>query len=157
MIPPCATSMRNSRSAICRQEQNSGSFIAPQRRDHTPPAQAHTLCRTTRSCCAVDLSETRCHIGTMPAVIEKKSRLVARIPSAVRKTIQAAADLEGATLNHFVVQAAHRQAQEILERETIIRLNREQTKRVFDLLDKPPKPNAALIAAKAAHRKLVRA
>lgn len=93
----------------------------------------------------------------MPAVIEKKSRLVARIPSAVRKTIQAAADLEGATLNHFVVQAAHRQAQEILERETIIRLNREQTKRVFDLLDKPPKPNAALIAAKAAHRKLVRA
>jgi uncharacterized protein (DUF1778 family) len=93
----------------------------------------------------------------MSAVIEKKSRLVARIPSAVRKTIQAAADLEGATLNHFVVQAAHRQAQEILERETIIRLNREQTKRVFDLLDKPPKPNAALIAAKAAHRKLVRA
>jgi len=93
----------------------------------------------------------------MPTAIEKKSRLVARIPPAVRKTIQAAADLEGASLNHFVVQAAHRQAQEILEREMIIRLNREQTRRVFDLLDKPPKPNAALLAAKTAHRKLVRA
>ncbi len=93
----------------------------------------------------------------MSAVVEKKSRLVTRIPSGLRKTIQAAADLEGASLNHFVVQAAHRQAQEILERETIIRLNREQTRRVFELLEKPPKPNAPLLAAKAAHRKLVRA
>ena len=93
----------------------------------------------------------------MSAIAEKKARLVARIPAGVRKTIQAAADLEGTSLNNFVVQAAHRQAQEILERETIIRLNREQTKRVFDLLDKPPKPNAALLSAKAVHRKLVRA
>ena len=93
----------------------------------------------------------------MSAIAEKNSRLVARIPAGVRKTIQAAADMEGASLNHFVVQAAHRQAQEILERETIIRLNREQTKRVFELLDKPPKPTAALLSAKAIHRKLVRA
>ena len=93
----------------------------------------------------------------MSAVAEKKSRLVARIPSRIRRTIQAAADLEGASLNRFVVQAAHRQAQEILERETIIRLNREQTMRVFELLDKPPKATAALLSAKTVHRKLVRA
>ena len=93
----------------------------------------------------------------MSALAEKKSRLVARIPLGMRKTLQAAADLEGASLNNFVVQAAHRQAQEILERETIIRLNREQTRHVFDLLEKPPKPNAALLSAKAIHRKLVRA
>jgi uncharacterized protein (DUF1778 family) len=105
----------------------------------------------------VDGLAVRCHIGTMPAVAGNKSRLVARIPSRVRKTIQDAADLEGASLNHFVVQAAHRHAQEILERETIIRLNRQQTQRVFELLDKPPKPNPALLAAKAIHRKLVRA
>lgn len=92
----------------------------------------------------------------MPAVVEKKARLVSRIPSGVRKTIQAAADLQGAPINQFVVQAAYRQAQEILERESILRLNREQTKRVFDLLDHPPKPNAALLAAKSAHRKVVR-
>lgn len=105
----------------------------------------------------VDDWEFWCQHGTMASVAEKKSRLVARIPAGVRKTIQAAADLEGASLNNFVVQAAHRQAQEILERETIIRLNREQTNRVFDLLDKPPKPNAALLSAKAVHRKFVRA
>jgi uncharacterized protein (DUF1778 family) len=36
-------------------------------------------------------------------------------------------------------------------------LNSEQTRRVFDLMDKPPKPNRALLAAKALHRRLVRA
>lgn len=93
----------------------------------------------------------------MPAAVEKRSRIVARIPRGIRRTIQAAADLEGASLNQFVVQAAHRQAQEILERENTIRLNREQTRRVFELMDKPPKPNTALLRAKATHRKLVRA
>ena len=93
----------------------------------------------------------------MPALATNQPRLVARIPSAVRKMIQAAADLDGSSLNQFVVRAAHRQAQEILERDSIIRLNREQTKRVFELLDSPPKPNSALLSAKAAHRKFVRA
>jgi uncharacterized protein (DUF1778 family) len=44
-----------------------------------------------------------------------------------------------------------------LERESVIRLNREQTKRVFELLDCPPKPNPELLSAKAAHQKFVRA
>lgn len=105
----------------------------------------------------VDAPAAWCHFGTMPVAAEKKSRLVTRIPAGLRKTIQAAADLEGNSLNQFVIQAAHRQAQQILERETIIRLNREQAKRVFELLDHPPKPNAALRAAKATHRRLIRA
>lgn len=88
---------------------------------------------------------------------DAKSRLVARIPSHTRKTIQAAATLQGTSLNHFVVQAAWHQAQDVLERESLIRLNREQTKRVIELLEHPPKPNAALRAAKALHRALVRA
>lgn len=93
----------------------------------------------------------------MLAIAEKKARLVTRIPASVRKTIKAAADLQGSALNQFVVQAAYRQAREVLEQETIVRLNHEQTKRVFGLLDKPPIPNAALMAAKSTHRKLVRA
>jgi uncharacterized protein (DUF1778 family) len=93
----------------------------------------------------------------MPVANPKNSRLVARIPADIRETIQAAADLEGASLNQFVVQAAHRQAQDILERENIVRLNREQTKHIFELLDNPPKPNAALLRAKAVHRRMMRA
>lgn len=93
----------------------------------------------------------------MSSVRESSSRLVTRISPEVRKTLQAAADLEGASLSHFVVQAAHQQAREVLERETIIRLNGEQTRRVFELLDAPPEPNTALLAAKEAHRKSVHA
>ena len=43
------------------------------------------------------------------------------------------------------------------KRLPIVRLNREQPQRVFELLDNPPEPNAALLSAKAAHRKLLRA
>ncbi len=93
----------------------------------------------------------------MPAIAEKNARLVTRIPASVRKIIKAAADLQGSALNQFVVQAAYQQAREVLEHESLIRLNHEQTKRVFELLDKPPKPNAALMAAKSTHRSLVRA
>ena len=121
---------------------------------------------------SVDLLEGLCNSLGMSFAVEKKSRTVTRIgssvrktvqdavtriPSGIRKTIQAAADLEGASLDSFIVRAAHRHAQEILDRETIIRLNREQTRRVFELLDKPTKPNGALLSAKAAHQKLVRA
>jgi uncharacterized protein (DUF1778 family) len=105
----------------------------------------------------LDLSYAWCQYGTMTTSTNDRARLVARIPRSVRKVIQAAADLEGATLNQFVVQAAHRHAQEIVEREMILRLNREQTRRVFALLDKPPNPNAALLAAKQLHEKIVRA
>ena len=104
----------------------------------------------------LDDGNSWCHFGTMSAG-EANARLVARVPPRVRKTIQAAADLQGTTLNQFVVQAAYREAQDVLERETILRLNREQTQRVFALLDRPPKPNAKLRAAKELHRKRVRA
>jgi len=80
---------------------------------------------------------------------------VTRIPPGVRQTIQAAADLQGAKLNQFVVQAAYQRAKDVLERETILRLNREQAQRVFALLDRPPRPNAKLRAAKGLHRKRI--
>lgn len=64
--------------------------------------------------------------------------------------------MQGTSLNQFVIQAAHKQAQEILEQENLLRLNREETKRIFELLDHPPKPNAALLRAKAIHQKMTR-
>ncbi len=93
----------------------------------------------------------------MPAIAERKTRLVARIPSRTRKTIQAAAELQGASLNQFVTEAAHQKALEVLEQASSIRLNAHQTRRVFDLLDRPPKPNRALLAAKAVHERIIRA
>jgi len=91
----------------------------------------------------------------MSSTPEKKSRVVARVPENVWETIQAAADLEGATLNQFCIQAAYRHAQEILERENLIRLNREQAQWVFDSSDKPKSPNQSLKDARAVHQKLI--
>jgi len=93
----------------------------------------------------------------MPAVAERRTRLVARVPARARETIQAAAELQGASLNQFVIEAAHQKALELLEQASFIRLNAEQTRCVFDLLDKPPKPNRALLAAKSVHGRLIRA
>ena len=55
-----------------------------------------------------------------------------------------AADLQGAALNQFLVQSAYKEAQQIVERETLIRLSETQAKQVFSLLENPPKPNARL-------------
>ena len=48
----------------------------------------------------------------------KDARIAARIPPAVKETLQKAADLSGATLNQFLVQAALKEAHQILETET---------------------------------------
>lgn len=93
----------------------------------------------------------------MPVTVQRSSRLVTRIPMQIRKTIQAAADLEGATLNRFVAEAAHQKAVDLLEKASFLRLNAAQTRRVFDLVENPPKPNRALRSAKSTHRRLIRA
>jgi uncharacterized protein (DUF1778 family) len=92
----------------------------------------------------------------MRAPAEKRTRIVTRIPLRVRKTIEEAASLQGATLNQFVVQAALKDAQEVIKRETTVQLSREETKRLFELLDHPPKPSARMLAAAASYRKHVR-
>ena len=58
-----------------------------------------------------------------------------------------AADLTGASLDQFLVQTAYREARQILESETLIRLSEAQAKQVFDLLNKPPIPNGELSQA----------
>lgn len=72
------------------------------------------------------------------------ARVVARVPEQIRETIQLAADLTGAPLNQFLVQTAYREARQILERESLIRLSETQAKQVFDLLENPTSPNARL-------------
>lgn len=71
-------------------------------------------------------------------------RVVARVPEQIRSAIQTAADLIGAPLNQFLVQTAYKEARQILERESLVSLSQSQSKQIFALLDKPPKPNAKL-------------
>lgn len=92
----------------------------------------------------------------MPSTLEQKNRVTARVPAQMRKTLEEAARLQGATLNQFVVQSAYQEAQRVLERETVIKLSQADARCVFNLIDNPPKPNKKLKEALAAYRKHVR-
>jgi uncharacterized protein (DUF1778 family) len=81
---------------------------------------------------------------------EPRRRITVRVSKDVRITLQQAAELVGATLNQFLVQAAYQEAQRLLERESVIRLTQQDARMILALMDAPPKPVKALKdAAKA--------
>jgi uncharacterized protein (DUF1778 family) len=86
----------------------------------------------------------------------KDARVVARIPPAVKATLQRAADLSGATLNQFLVQAALKEANQMLETERKITLSERDAQTVFDLLEHPPAPTQQLLTAVDRHREFIR-
>jgi uncharacterized protein (DUF1778 family) len=73
--------------------------------------------------------------------------ITVRVPKNVQDTLQHAADLVGAPLNQFIVQAALREAQRVIDRERVIKLSRHDAVFLLKLLEKPTKPNARLAAA----------
>jgi len=93
----------------------------------------------------------------MPTLNDEKVRITARVPTEMRDALEEAAQLQGATLNQFVVQSAYQEAQRILERETVIRLSQRDAQKVFSLLDHSPKANPRLNEAVKAYRATVRA
>jgi uncharacterized protein (DUF1778 family) len=80
----------------------------------------------------------------MTATTLDRGRITARVPQNVQDTLQQAADLLGATLNQFVVQAALVEAQRVIERERAIQLSRDDGAFLLSLLESPPAPNARL-------------
>lgn len=83
----------------------------------------------------------------------KEERISARVTQDVHSTLRQAAEMVGATVNQFLVQAALKEAQGIIERERIIQLTRRDAEMFFRMLERPPKPKAKLRAAVAAYRK----
>lgn len=83
----------------------------------------------------------------MNTVAAKQDRIGARVPHDVYQTLCRAADLTGATVNQFLVQAALKEAQTVIEREEVIRLSKRDWCWLLDLMDNPPKPNTQLQAA----------
>lgn len=89
-------------------------------------------------------------MGTATA---KQDRIGARVPHEVYETLCRAAELSGATVNQFLVQAALKEAQEVIEREEVIRLSPRDWSWLLDLMVNPPKPNAKLTAAMKRYQK----
>lgn len=90
------------------------------------------------------------------AAIKNTERIGARVPPEVFETLHRAAELCGATLNQFLVQACLKEAQAVIEREQLLKLSRQDAERLLDLLENPPLPNAALSAAQDRYQQLKR-
>ena len=86
----------------------------------------------------------------------KVDRIGARVPHELYETLRRAAELTGSTLNQFLVQSALKEAHAVIDRETAIRLSREDWDWILDLLDNPPEPNPKLKAAVERYKKAER-
>lgn len=79
--------------------------------------------------------------------VAKQNRIGARVSQEVYETLCRAAELTGATVNQFLVQAALNEAVKVIERDEVIRLSSRDWNWLLDLMEQPPKPNAKLEAA----------
>jgi uncharacterized protein (DUF1778 family) len=87
----------------------------------------------------------------------ERDRISARLPKEVRERIEEAAERSGATLNQFLVQAAIEKADQVLEREKVMKLSARDAEWLLSLLDQPPKaPNAKLQRALDDYQKATR-
>jgi len=80
-------------------------------------------------------------------------RLTTRITDHVQEKLQVAADIVGATLNQFVVQAALEKADKVIESESTIVLTRRESLRMLELIENPPSRNERFNKLMADHQK----
>ncbi|MBF0220078.1 MAG: DUF1778 domain-containing protein [Gammaproteobacteria bacterium] len=92
----------------------------------------------------------------MGTTVAKQDRIGARVPHEVYETLCRAAELTGATANQFLVQAAMKEALEVIEREEVIRLSPRDWSWLLELMENPPKPNGKLQAALERYQKAKR-
>ena len=92
----------------------------------------------------------------MGTAVAKQDRIGARVPHEVYETLCRAAELTGATVNQFLVQAALKEAQEVIEREEVIRLSPRDWNWLLGLMENPPKPTPKLKAAMKRYQKAKR-
>lgn len=81
-------------------------------------------------------------------------RLTTRITDHVQETLQMAADIVGATMNQFVVQAALEKAEKVIESEASMVLSRRESLRLLELIENPPPRNDKFIQAQDRYLKI---
>ncbi len=77
-------------------------------------------------------------------VSKEKERISARVPKHAYQALAHAAEISGATLNQFLVQAALEKAQIIIEKNRTIKLSTQSAKVFFDAIENPPTPKGKL-------------
>jgi len=86
-----------------------------------------------------------------------RAQLTLRAPAELRNRLADAAALRGLSVNSFVLQAATREADEILKQQRDLHLSSADAEMILNLLEKPPEPNAALARAFARRQELFHA
>jgi len=77
-------------------------------------------------------------------ISEQNQRVSARVPSHVVDILTQAAELNGSTLNQFLVQSALEKAEKVIERERFISMTARSATAFFNALEDPPEPNRKL-------------
>jgi uncharacterized protein (DUF1778 family) len=93
---------------------------------------------------------------TKPTDETRTKRIEARIAPAALDMVKRAAALRGNSVSDFVVDAAREKAERDLEENRVIRLAAAEQERFVAMLLAPPKPNAVLERAAAAHARLIK-
>ena len=89
----------------------------------------------------------------MAIIMETGKRITTRVADHVQQKLQMAADIAGATVNQFVVQAALEKAERVIDSESTMLLTRRESLRLLELIDNPPERNLKFVAAQTAYNK----
>ncbi len=81
-------------------------------------------------------------------------RLTTRLHDHVLDKLQVAADLVGATLNQFVVQAALEKADKVIESESTIVLTRRESLRLMEMMENSPPRNEKFLQTQARYLRI---
>jgi uncharacterized protein (DUF1778 family) len=77
---------------------------------------------------------------------EKKERLGFRATREVKELVEQAANLQGVTVSDFLIATACKEATQIINENEVIRLNRQASVQLVEMLMNPAAPNASLRA-----------
>ncbi len=81
------------------------------------------------------------------SVVKKTERVSARVPVQIYEKLLEASETIGSTLNQFLVQSAIEKADQILEKERVIHMTKQDAKIFFDAVENPPPINEKLLEA----------
>jgi uncharacterized protein (DUF1778 family) len=87
-------------------------------------------------------------------LVQTGKRITTTITGPVKERLQMAADLVGATINQFVIQAAVEKAEKIIEKESSMTLTCRESLRLIELIEHPPARNKKFLQAIARYQDL---
>lgn len=88
-------------------------------------------------------------------MLSTTARLEARISTDLHALLRRAAELQGRSVTDFVTEVLRKEARQVVDDATLLRISPEDQARFVDALLNPPVPNAALQRAFAKRDQLV--